>query len=92
MTDLKHWLKRSKHISNRPHCDDLPIMNELHLLMKGRRDDSSSMNPKSAQVKECRNPQNLEHNTKCSWTYQSAHDLPLSAIICSNCLSRETKV
>ena len=40
MADLKYWLGKGKHIFGRWYRDDLPIMIELHLLMKGRRNNS----------------------------------------------------
>ena len=72
MTDLKHWLRKNKHISNGLDCDDLAIVNELHLLMKGRRNNPSSVNPRSTQkqVEGRRNPQNLEQYGKSGQTYQ----------------------
>ena len=99
MTNLKLWLSRNEHISHRLHCDNLVIVNKLHLLMKGRRNDPSFVDLRSAQkqVKGCRNPQNLEQSDKSGRTYQqlnlqSAHDLILSAIISSNCLSGGTEI
>ena len=72
MTDLKYQLNINKHVSHGLHYDDLAIVNELHLLMKGRRNGIGSMDPRSAQkqVKGGENPQNLEYSDKCSWTYQ----------------------
>ena len=49
MTNLKHRLSRNKHVSHRLHCDDLAVVNELHLLMKGRRNGIGSVDPRSAQ-------------------------------------------
>ena len=48
MADLKYRLSRNKHVSHRLHCDDLAIANELHLLMKGRRNGLGSVDPRSA--------------------------------------------
>ena len=99
MTDLKYWLIRNKHISHRLHCDDLPIMNELYLLMKGKMNSPNSVNPRltQKQVKGCRNPQSLEQYGKNGRTYQQlnlqgAHNLHPSAIIGLDFLSGGTKV
>ena len=49
MTNLKHRLNINKHVSHRLHYDDLAVVNELHLLMKGRRNGPGSMDLRSAQ-------------------------------------------
>ena len=66
VTNLKHRLDINEHISYILHHDGLAIMNKLHLLMKGRRNSLSSVDPWSAQkqVKGCRNPQNLKNGDK----------------------------
>ena len=81
------------------YCNDLAIMNKLHLLRKGKRNGLGSVDPRSAQkqVKGCRNPQNLEQSGKGGRTYQqlnlqSAHNLSPTTIICLDCLSGGTKV
>ena len=71
VTNLKHRLSRNKNVSHGLHYDDLAIVNELHLLMKGKRNGPGSEDPRLAQkqVKGCGTPQNLEYSDKCSRTY-----------------------
>ena len=99
MTDLKYRLGRNEHIPHRLHRDDLAIVNELHLLIKGRRNGPGSVDPWSAQkqVKGCRNPQNLKDSDKRGRTdqqldLQCTHDLPPSTDISSDGLSGGTKI
>ena len=99
MADLEHWLNGNEHVPCRLYDDNLTLVNELHFLMKCRRDGSNSVNPRSAQkqVKGCMNPQYLEHGDQSGRTNQQldlqcARGLPLSTLISANGLSGMTEI